>query len=230
MHLTLVSNVISIVFINLVLSGDNAVVIALAAKGLPRHLRNRALILGSACAIPVLIFATFFATKLLHLEFLRLIGGIFIIFIAVNLFRDQAPPQVADARASDLFSAMSMIVVADVIMSTDNMLAVAAIAQGNFMLLLLGLGLSIPIVVFASAVLADSMSKYPVLAYVAAAILGRVGGEMVITDKVVLQAFAPGMLLRYGVELTTAVSVLAAGLLLRSRRPVSERGSSTISY
>ena len=230
MQLTLVSNLISVAFINLVLSGDNAVVIASLAKAVPKPIRKRAFILGSVCAIPVLSLATLFATQLLRLEFLRLIGGTFILFIAIKLFREQASPGIGQARVPGLFAAMSAVVVAEVVMSTDNMVAVAAVAQGNFVLLLLGFALSIPVVIFGSAVLADLMSKHPVLVYLAAAILGRVGGEMIITDKFIMQAFAPGVLLHYGVQLTTAVGALTAGLLLRRRKEISEPPRSTLSY
>src|ERR1700730_4970980 len=144
-------NLVTIVLINLVLSGDNAVVIALAVKTLPSSQRIRALIAGAACAVLLRVAATFFAGQLLHVMFLKLVGGITILWIAVKLFpqpaADGTPPA---ARPSSFWRAIWFILLADVTMSLDNILAIAQVAQSNLALLIFGLGLSIPFVLFAS--------------------------------------------------------------------------------
>jgi YjbE family integral membrane protein len=208
----------SIVVVDLTLSGDNAVVIAAAAKALPPALRKRALIAGATCAVVTLVLAAFFATRLLHVKFLQLIGGIAILWIAVGLFREEAPLESSAKQLASFWRAMWFIVVADVTMSTDNILAVAAIAQGDVVLLLLGLGLSIPLVVFASGMLAKMMDKYPVIVYIGAGLLGRVAGQMVMTDAFVAQRLAPSPVLIYSTEAVGALAVVLAGLWLKRRR------------
>jgi len=209
---------LSIVVVDLTLSGDNAVVIAAAAKSLPRENRNRALIAGAACAVVALVAAAFFATRLLHVRFLQTIGGVAILWIAVGLFREEAPLESSAMRVATFWKAMWFIVVADVTMSTDNILAVAAIAQGDFALLLFGLGLSIPLVVLASGILARMMDNYPIIVYIGAALLGRVAGQMIMTDAFTVQKFAPSAALDYSVEAAGAIGVILAGLWLKRRQ------------
>lgn len=199
------------------LSGDNAVVIASAAKGLPRELRKRALIAGALCSVVVLVAAAFFATRLLHVRFLQLVGGAAILWIAVGLFREEPPLGSSATHMASFWKAIWFIAVADVTMSTDNILAVAAIAQGDFYLLLLGLGLSIPLVIFASGMLATLMDSYPFIIYIGGALLGRVAGHMIMTDAFTVQMFSPGNAVTYMVEAAGAAGILAAGLWLKNR-------------
>ena len=211
-------NLVTIVLINLVLSGDNAVVIALAVKTLPHGQRVRALIAGAACAVVLRVAATFFAGQLLHVEFLKLIGGITILWIAVKLFPQAVPSEEPPgARPSSLWRAIWFILLADVTMSLDNILAIAQVAQSNLALLVFGLGLSIPFVLFASGLLALLMDKYPVIVYLGAAILGKIGAEMMLTDRFMSQVFSPAPLLLYSLEVIAAVSVLVVGKLLADR-------------
>jgi len=212
-----VLSVLSILVVDLTLSGDNAVVIAAAAKSLPRAMRRRAMIAGAACAVAALVVAAFFATRLLHVKFLQLIGGAAILWIAVGLFREEPPLESSATHLASFWKAMWFIVVADVTMSTDNILAVAAIANGDFVLLLFGLSLSIPLVVFASGVLARLMDSYPVIVYVGAALLGRVAGQMIMTDAFTVQALAPSGVVVYAVEAAGAIGVVAVGFWLKSR-------------
>ncbi len=206
---------LSIVVVDLTLSGDNAVVIAAAVKSLPHPVRKRALVAGAASAVVVLLAATFFATRLLHVRFLQVIGGAAIFWIAVGLFREEPPLESSATQLSGFWKAMWFIVLADVTMSTDNILAVAAIAQGNFFLLLFGLGLSIPLVVFASGMLVKVMDRYPIIIYVGGALLGRVAGHMIMTDAFTVQTFAPSDALGYVVEAGGAVGVVIAGMWLK---------------
>jgi YjbE family integral membrane protein len=210
-----VVSVISIVVVDLTLSGDNAVVIAAAAKSLPGSLRNRALMAGAACAVAALVVATFFAARLLHVRFLQVIGGVAILWIAVGLFREDAPLASSARNLAGFWKAMWFIVVADVTMSTDNILAIAAIAHGDFALLLFGLGLSIPLVVFASGMLAKLMDNYPIIVWVGAALLGRVAGQMIMTDAFMAQTFAPSPALVYSAEAVGTVGVILAGLWIK---------------
>jgi YjbE family integral membrane protein len=212
-----VFSVLSILVVDLTLSGDNAVVIAAAAKPLPRTLRNRALVAGAACAVFALVLAAFFATLLLHVKFLQIVGGIAILWIAAGLFREEPPLESSATHLASFWKAMWFIVVADVTMSTDNILAVAAIAHGSIVLLLFGLGLSIPLVVFASGILAKLMDKYPVIIFIGAALLGRVAGQMIITDAFTVQTLAPGNAVRYTVEAVGTIGVVIAGIWLKRR-------------
>jgi len=216
-HFQFIVSLVSIVLVDLTLSGDNAVVIAAAAKALPRSLRRRAMLAGAACAILTLVTATFFAARLLHVKFLQIVGGAAVLWIAVGLFREQPPLESSAQHLTSFWKAIWFIIVADVTMSTDNVLAVAALAQGNLALLLFGLGVSIPLVIFASAMLATLMDGYPVIVYIGAALLGRVAGQMIMTDEFMVQRFAPDAMWRYGVEAAGSIGVLLVGWWLKTR-------------
>jgi YjbE family integral membrane protein len=216
-HWQFILSLLSIVVVDLTLSGDNAVVIAAAAKSVPPELRKRALIAGAACAVIALVTAAFFVTRLLHVKFLQVIGGVAILWIAHNLFREEPLLESSTGRLAGFWKAMWFIIVADVTMSTDNILAVGALAQGNFALLLFGLGISIPLVVFASGLLAALMDRYQVIVYIGAALLGRVAGQMIMTDAFVVQRFTPSVTLRYSAEGAGAIGVLLAGWWMKKR-------------
>lgn len=216
-HWHFIASLISIVIVDLTLRGDNAVVIAAAARLLPNSLRKRALAAGAVCAVIALVIATFFATELLHVKFLQLLGGIAIVWIAIGMFEEEAPLQSSAAHLTSFWKAMWFIVVADVTMSLDNVLAIAALAEGSLLLLLFGLGLSIPLVFIASGLLATLMDKYPVLVFIGAALLGRVAGHMIITDAFIVQRFAPSATLGYIAEAVGVVGVLAAGWWIKRR-------------
>ena len=212
----------SIVLINLVLSGDNAVVIALAVKALPYRQRARALMAGAACAVVFRVAATFFAGQLLNVQFLKLIGGVTILWIAVKLLAEAGPTDAAPGRAPSSFAkAIWFILLADVTMSLDNILAIAQVAEGSLALLFIGLGISIPFVLFASGLLATLMDRYPLIVYVGAALLGKVGAEMMLTDRFIAQRLSPPPILVFTIEAIAAAGVLAAGKLL-ARREVRE--------
>jgi YjbE family integral membrane protein len=204
---------LSIVLIDLILAGDNAVVIAMAVRSLPKAQRKKGIIFGAGAAIGLRVILTFFIAQLLQISFLKLAGGALILWIAVKLFVEGVPEENLKREATTMLQAMKVIVVADITMSTDNMLAVAGASHGNIFLLIFGLGLSIPFIVFTSNLLSILMDKYPVIVYIGAAILGKVGGEMMITDPVVVGWLHPGKFLQYCVEGLFAIGVLAAGKL-----------------
>jgi YjbE family integral membrane protein len=212
MNLHLLFSVFSIVLIDLLLAGDNAVVIALAVKTLPPSERRLGVTLGAGLAVALRIFLTFFAAKMLQVQFVKMAGGALIVWIAVMLLADTAHEDVEGIRqARSVWAAMWYILVADVTMSMDNILAVAGTSKGNIWLLIFGLGLSIPFVIFTSTLLAKIMDRWPIIVYLGAAILGRVGGEMIIQDPWLQQRFDPPRWLEVGTQLFFAVGVLVAG-------------------
>ena len=179
----------SIVLIDLVLAGDNAVVIAMAVKNLHGRRRLLGITLGAAGAVLVRVACTFVVAKLLNVEYVKLIGGAVIIWIAIKLLTEAEEEECAGKEAHSLWQALWIIIVADMSMGIDNMLAVGAASRGNLFLLLFGLILSIPFVVFMSTLLAKLMDRFPIILWLGAALLGKVGGEMMATDPFVVELF-----------------------------------------
>jgi YjbE family integral membrane protein len=211
--LTFLYSLLSIVLIDLILAGDNAVVIAMAVRSLPHEQRLKGILYGAGAAILLRVLATFFVAQLLQVNYLKLVGGALILWIAVKLFVEGVPEEDIKNEATTLAQAIKLIVIADMTMSTDNMLGVGGASHGNLFLLLFGLGLSIPFIVFTSNLLSMLMDKYPVIIYIGAAILGKVGGEMMITDPVVARMTGASHTLVYSVEAIFAVGVILVGKL-----------------
>lgn len=204
--------IINIVIIDLILAGDNAVIIAMAVRSLPRRQRRWGIILGAGAAVLLRVVLTFFVAQLLGIQFIKLVGGVLIAWIAVKLFVEGAPEQV-DKEAKTLLQAMWLIIVADITMSTDNVLAVAGASHGNPFLLLFGLALSIPFVVFTSNLLSMLMDRYPIIILLGAAVLGRVAGEMIFTDPFMAKLLAMPKWFTYLMEAVFAVGVIVIGKL-----------------
>ena len=211
--LNFLSALFSIVIIDLILAGDNAVVIAMAVRSLPAKQRKKGIIFGAGAAVLLRVMATFFVAQLLQINYLKIGGGILILWIAVKLFVEGAQENSIKREAATIAQAVKLIVIADITMSIDNMLAVGGASHGNFFLLLFGLGLSIPFVVFTSNLLSMLMDKYPIIIYIGAAILGKVGGEMIITDAFTANILNPGKLFIYSTEAVFAVGVIVVGKL-----------------
>jgi len=204
----------SIVVIDLILAGDNAVVIAMAVRSLAGPQRMTGIVVGAGAAVVLRVILTFFAAQLLAVEYVKFVGGILILWIALKLFVEGTEGHGGQCReARTLGQAIWIIIVADVTMSLDNILAVAGASRGNLFLLLFGLGLSIPLVVFTSNILSKLMDRYPVIVYIGAAVLGRVGGEMMISDPAVIRLLDPSAYVRYAVEAFFTVGVIVAGVL-----------------
>lgn len=220
-----VTGFLSIVLINIILSGDNAVVIAMAVKSLSPKQRRQGIILGAGAAVILRIILTFFAAQLLNISFVKLLGGILITWIAVKLFMEGAPEDKFQKTAKNLKQAIITIVIADLIMSTDNILAVAGASKGNLFLLIFGLGLSILFVVFTSNLLSKIMDRFPFIVYIGAAILGRVAGEMIITDPFMVKLFHnPSHLTGYILQGIFALGVIVAGktaLMMKGVKPAA---------
>lgn len=170
-----------IIGVNIVLSGDNAVVIALAARSLPLPQQKQAILWGSGAAIVMRIVLTIFAVQLLGLPWLKLVGSILLFWIGVKLLVEDDGGD--DIESSDnLIAAIKTILIADLVMSLDNVIAVAAAAAGNMTLLVLGLAISIPMVIFGATLLLRLMERFPVIITIGAALIGMVAGEMLVTD------------------------------------------------
>jgi len=173
-----------IIMINIVLSGDNAVVIALASRSLPPAQQKKAILFGSVGAIVLRIVLTFFAVYLLSLPYLKLVGAALLLFIGVGLLHGDADDTKLEGHA-DLFAAIKTIIVADLVMSLDNVIGVAAAAKGNVVLLVLGLAISIPLIIYGSTLILKLMGRFPVIITIGAGLLGWVAGEMAISDPAI---------------------------------------------
>lgn len=216
--------ILSIVLIDIVLAGDNAVVIALAVRRLDKKERLWGIVIGSGMAVVLRVGLTFVAAQLLAINYIKLIGGLLILWIAVKLLRENTGNVEGKGEARNLWHAVWLITVADITMSLDNVLAVAAASKGNTALLIFGLGLSIPLVVFTSNLLAKLMDRYPVIIYVGSAMLGKVGGNMIMTDQLIVGTFNPEPWLIHSVEGLLALGVILAAL---ARRRTTPKGGAT---
>jgi YjbE family integral membrane protein len=207
------TSLFSIIVIDLILAGDNAVVIAMAVRSLPKEQRAKGIIYGSLAAVLLRIALTFFIAQLLGMNYVKLVGGVVILWIAVKLFTEDAEAVETHKEAATLWHAIRLIVIADITMALDNMLAVGAASHGNLFLLLFGLGLSIPLIIFTSTLLSRLMEKFPIIIYIGAALLGKIGGEMIITDPIMARFFTPTTFIIHSVEIFFAVAVIAVGRL-----------------
>ena len=174
----------SIIILDLVLAGDNAVVIAMASNRLPAHLRKRAIYVGTAGAIVIRLVMTFFAVQLLSVPYLQALGGLVLLPIAVKLMKPSGSAEHIDA-ADTFVGAVKTIIIADAAMGIDNVIAIAGASHGDFLLVVLGLIISIPIVVGGSQLIGTLMERYPVLVVVGTAILGWTGGAMIVHDRTI---------------------------------------------
>jgi YjbE family integral membrane protein len=204
------ARLLNIIIIDIILAGDNAVVIAMAVRSLPRKQRKWGILLGSGTAVLLRVVLTFFVAQILGIKFIKLAGGILIAWIGIKLFVEGVPER-PDKEAKTLFQAMWLIVIADLTMSTDNVLAVAGASHGNLLLLFFGLALSIPFVIFTSNLLSMLMDRYPIIIYLGSAVLGRVAAEMIFTDPLVEGWLSPSIYFKYAMEVFFAVSVIIIG-------------------
>ena len=191
MRLTFWGATVQIMVINILLSGDNAVVIALAVRALPPRERFWGMVLGAGCAAVLLILFTGIVATLLQLPYLKLIGGLALFWVAIKL----VAPQAHDAEDSpeaveDLWRAVRVVVVANIVMSLDNVIAVAAAAKGNYLLLGLGLTISIPVVIAGSALFLALLERFPWIVWAGGALLGWIAGGLLPDDAVVSQYIA----------------------------------------
>lgn len=208
----------SIVLANIVLSGDNAVVIAMAARSLPAHQQRPAIFWGSGAAIVMRIMLTVLAVEMLKWPYLKIVGAMLLLYVGITLLCDSSGDEGRPDEAGSLAAAIRTILVADLVMSLDNVLAVAAAAKGNTPLLVIGLGVSIPLIIFGSTLLLKVMDRFPVIVTFGAALLGYLAGEMLLTDPAVVGRFVEPS--RTAVNLAGAIGavfVVAVGLGQRRR-------------
>ena len=209
---------VKIILVNIVLSGDNAVIIAMASKNLPEPQRNRAVWWGTLGAVAMRIGLTAAAIVLLTVPMIQLAGGIMLFFIAVKLLVDDEGHKKGVKSGFTLTGAIWAIVTADFIMSLDNVLAVAAIANGHWLLTSIGILISIPLIVWGSTLVIRLLNQYPVLIYIGACILGYTAGEMSLKDEFVSRwlAESPHIVWRL-LPIAAATAVIGAGLWKRKR-------------
>ena len=219
-----------IIWVNILLSGDNAVVIALAARSLAPAQRGKAIFIGSAAAIVLRVILTVFAVSLLQFPYLKIIGGLALLWIGVQLLVPEDEDEDGIKSSDHLWTAVRTILIADLVMSVDNVLAVAAAADGGppesrLLLLILGLGLSIPLIIFGSQLLMTVMERYPVIITLGAALLGFVAGEMLVSDKAVEHFFTSmGPAATTVIELAGAAGVVLVGQWLARKKRKPELG------
>lgn len=173
---------IKIIWINIILSGDNAVVIALAARSLPAEQQKKAILFGSGAAVVLRIGLTVVAAWLLALSYLQIVGGLLLLWIGTQLLGEEDEDEGEGRENAGLWVAVRTILIADLVMSLDNVIAVAAAAKGSMTLLILGLAISIPLVIFGSKLMIKLMDRFPVIITLGAALIGWVGGETIVSD------------------------------------------------
>jgi YjbE family integral membrane protein len=217
---------LQIIGVNIVLSGDNAVVIALAARSLPDKQRKQAVVIGSAAAVVMRIILTVVAVEILRLSYLKLIGAALLLWIGVQLLAPEGEDEDSDGTkkaATGMAAAVRTILLADLVMSLDNVIAVAAAAKGSLLLLVLGLLISIPLVIFGSTLLMKLMDRWPIIVTIGAALLGWVAGEMAVSDPSVQEWIdAHAAWLHYGAPAAGALLIVIVGKGLAARAAARE--------
>ena len=213
-----------IILVNIVLSGDNAVVIALAARSLPPKQQTQAVFWGAGAAVVMRIILTVVAVELLRWPWLKLIGAALLLWIAVKLLLPEDGDGDPVESSENLWAAIKTILIADLVMSLDNVIAVAAAAKGSLLLLVLGLAISIPLVVFGATMLMKIMDRFPIIITIGAALLGWVAGDMAATDPVLKDwVDANAAWLHWGAPVTGAIFVVAAGKWLAARAEAARK-------
>ena len=214
---------LKIVWINIILSGDNAVVSALAARSLPPQQQTKAVFWGSGAAVVLRIGLTVVAAKLLEMSYLQIVGGLLLLWIGTQLLSDEEENEGHSKEHGSLMAAVRTILIADLVMSLDNVIAVAAAAKGSMLLLILGLAISIPLVIFGSTLMIKLMDRFPVIVTFGAALIGWVGGETIVSDVALRSLLAANPWLHYAGAATGAALVLGLGRLLQKRNALDPK-------
>lgn len=214
---------VKIIWINIILSGDNAVVIALAARSLPPHQQRKAVLWGSGAAVIMRIALTVVAVQLLALPYLEIVGGLLLLWIGTQLMGEGDEEEGEAKEHGTLMAAVRTILIADLVMSLDNVIAVAAAAKGSMTLLILGLAISIPLVVFGSTLMIKLMQRFPIIITLGAALIGWVAGETIASDAVLKDTLAANPWLHYAAGVAGIVVVLGVSKLLQARHRARSR-------
>jgi YjbE family integral membrane protein len=217
---------LQIIWINILLSGDNAVVIALACRGLHGSQRRWGMILGAGAAILLRVIFTIVIAQLMGLPFLKLVGGVALLWIAIKLIvPDEAHGEDSVKAGESLWRAVRIVAIADIVMSLDNVIAIAAAAKGNMALIIFGLVISIPMIIAGAALLMAVLDRFPILVWAGAALLGWIAGEIMIEDPATIRFLGEELVHRYVyfAAAAGALFVVACGwLMLRAKRPAAE--------
>ena len=222
---------LQIIWINVLLSGDNAVVIALACRSLPPKERMWGLILGAGAAVVLRIFFTIIIAQLMGLPFLKLAGGLALLWIAVKLIvPEEEAAEEKVAAGENLWRAVRIVVIADIVMSLDNVIAIAAAAKGDYLLIIFGLAVSIPMIVAGAALLMALLSRFPILVWAGAALLGWIAGEIMIEDPATVSYLGADLVHKYvyWAAAAGALFVVAAGWFIRRRKHLGVTDGSLI--
>jgi len=206
-------NLSKIVWINVLLSGDNALVVAMACRGLPPRQRLWGMVLGAGAAVMLRIIFTVIVATVMGLPYLKLVGGLALLVIAAKLLVPDNADQEAAGSASHLWAAVQIVVIADIVMSLDNVIAVAAAAAGSVPLLILGLASSIPLIIAGAAVIMAMLELLPILVWAGSALLGWIAGDVIATDPAVqpkLQSLFEGAI---GIEFDSLLTILGVAPL-----------------
>jgi YjbE family integral membrane protein len=224
-----------IIWINIILSGDNAVVIALAARSLPPKQQKQAVMYGSGAAVALRIALTLVAAYLLTMPYLQIVGGLLLLWIGVQLLSEEEEGEGGVRPNTGMLAAVRTILIADLVMSLDNVIAVALAAKidgaVNYPLLIAGLAISIPLVIFGSTLMIKLMDRFPIIISLGAGLIGWVAGDAMVHDEALKTLFAGNPVAAYGVKIATAAFVLIVGKWLSSRsnrehaegRPVEQK-------
>lgn len=237
-------SLLQIIWIDLLLSGDNAIVIAMAVRSLPEKQRKLGILLGAGAAVGLRIIFAVVVSYLLNIPFLKVVGGLLLFWIAIKLAKGEDESHSDIAASDNLWKAVRTIAIADAVMSLDNVLAIAAAARGHFELFIFGLLLTIPLIIFGANMLSKVLERFPILVWFGAGLLGWIAGEMLVSDIAVLQwlqTAIPGWVqsvpvsdthpvglaaiktVFYGAAAIGAAFVCAVGYLLK-RKPADQPG------
>lgn len=215
---TFLFQLLKIMWINILLSGDNAVVIALACRGLPEKSRKWGIILGAGVAIAMRIVFTGVVTTLMNVPWLKLVGALLLFWIALQLLGESDEEK--DVKESgSIWGAVRVIAVADLVMSLDNVIAIAAAAGGNWTLIVIGLVVSVPLIVFGAQLVILMLSRWPWLVWFGAALLGWIAGELIADEKSLAGVFSsfPPAVVHYGLSIIGALIVVGLGYVRKQK-------------
>jgi YjbE family integral membrane protein len=213
---------LKIIWINIILSGDNAVVIALAARSLPEEQQRKAIMFGSGAAVVLRVALTVVAAKLLEVSYLQIVGGLLLLWIGAQLLSEEDEEEGGEPTQSTMGAAIRTILIADLVMSLDNVIGVAAAAKGSMTLLILGLAISIPLVVFGSSMMIKLMTRFPIVVTFGACLIGWVGGETIASDVALREFAAANPWLHYTAATAGALAVLAIGKYFQAKHGQAE--------
>jgi len=219
LDLSFLIGLIQIIGIDILLSGDNAVVIALACRSLPKKQQKWGIVFGTGAAVLLRIIFTIFVTALMEVPYLKMAGGLLLFWVAYHLLKPEDDSKPDIKAASSLLGAVRTIVVADAVMALDNVVAIAAAAKGNYFLLIFGLAASIPLVVFGATVLIRMIERFPIIVTMGGALIGFIAGEVIIKDPAIMDwVDAHAHWLHYGAPPAGALLVIVGGRLMNRRK------------